>query len=135
MIELLVPKLNANDENLWLVEKIKENNSYCKSGEPICIFETTKSTFEFDAPEDGYVYFIYSSGSRIKCGEIFAYMDNKKIDADSILPEDKANRKLIVTKKAAKLINKESIKAEDIKKSGVIKIKDVEQYLSSKSAK
>ena len=131
MIKIEAPRLNANEDSISLVEILKKNNQFCEENEPICVFETTKSTVDFLAPNSGFVYFLQAQGSEIKCGEVFACIDSKKIDKAILKDYARNSDKVIATKKAEKLMVENFIDPQNIKTTGVIRLKEVEDYIKS----
>ncbi len=56
-IEVLVPQMNPNDEHAVLVCWHIDVGKPIRRGDPLATLETTKSTFDVEAPRDGYVFY------------------------------------------------------------------------------
>ena len=81
MKKIKVPSITANEDVVKLSEiLIKEKNRYIKKNEVICVLESSKTSFEFLCPEDGYVNYLFNEGDEVKIGEIFLLISEKKFD-------------------------------------------------------
>jgi len=83
-LAVLVPLINPNEPESLLVElPIREGEKVSK-GQVLACFETTKSTFELTAEQDGFVRGLrFKAGDTIKAGERLCYLT---ISADQIMP-------------------------------------------------
>ena len=84
---------------------------------------------EFNTPVAGFVWFNCKQGDELKVGEVFCHMDSKKIDSKKLININEQESRLVATNKAKDLIELYSIEPNKIKKSGIIKLKDVEKYI------
>ena len=139
-----IPKDNVNDEECKLVELSFDNGDKVKKGDSLAIFETSKATFDLDAPRDGYFFTISKIDDILKIGSPFCLIvDTPQIDDEKLKvlkPLEDYNpsndqSSIVMSKEAASLIEKHSINIEDIGKVGLIKKKDVENFIINKSSK
>ena len=56
-IAVLVPQINPNDEHAVVVRWHVAKGARVRAGQPLVTLETTKTTFDVDAPSDGYAFF------------------------------------------------------------------------------
>lgn len=135
MREIVVPHISANEDSVVVAEICKEENQYCKKGELIAILESTKTSCELEAEEDGYVLFVVSKDESVRMGQVIAYLSERGFDRQFIEQkkkerlEEQRDSLLNITAKAQVLINRHGLNALDIKTSGLIKTSDVESFL------
>src|SRR4051812_7124684 len=55
MTEITVPQLNANEDEVLLSGILVQEGEHVHAGAPLCVVETTKATFEIEAPAAGGV--------------------------------------------------------------------------------
>ncbi len=71
---LNAPMVNVNEDEIELVEWHKKEDQHIKKGELLATFESTKSTYEWVSPSDGYFYPLVDSGVRIQVGQVIGYL-------------------------------------------------------------
>lgn len=79
-----LPKFSANDESGVIVEWVKPVGEYVKKGEVICSIESTKSIFEVEAPNNGYLTIIHEAGSEARVGESIAAITTEAVSREEI---------------------------------------------------
>ena len=134
-----VPQSGANDLMSTLVEWHIANDDYVNPGDTVCTMETSKLVFDVESEYKGYVYLLIEEGAEVETLEPlelvaeslaelndqkeFYLADNKKDDK----PKNKnATRKAILRAKEA------GVNLNDLDIDGVIKEKDVEEFLKAK---
>ena len=80
MKTITAPKISANEDEIQVVEKFIKENQYCHKNHPICLLESTKSTFEIHSEEDGFVLLIVDVGETVSVGQILGYQNSEKIE-------------------------------------------------------
>ena len=86
-IQIKAPMVNVNEDEIELVEWHKEKDQFVKEGELLATFESTKSTYEFSAPNTGYFTPLVESGNTVQVGQLIGYFsDEKGVPMDS--PEE-----------------------------------------------
>ena len=133
MKKIKVPSITANEDVVKLSEiLIKEKDRYIKKNEVICVLESSKTSFEFLCPEDGYVNYLFNEGDEVKIGEIFLLISEKKFEKKD-LEEFSINKSITedrkISRKARILIDENKINIDDIKKNGIISSSDVMAYI------
>ena len=107
--------INANDDDAVLTKWLINDLTFVKVGQPIAIFETTKSAFEMESLFEGYCKHLASEGDTLKNdSEVAAILDNVN---DEVLISDKkipasAERKW--TKKAELVAKKMGLDISEI---------------------
>ncbi|HLX67532.1 MAG TPA: biotin/lipoyl-containing protein, partial [Puia sp.] len=56
--EILVPLLAVNDTTLTVVEIPLAAGSPVRKGDLVMVFETSKTTYDVEAPADGYIQYL-----------------------------------------------------------------------------
>jgi sugar O-acyltransferase (sialic acid O-acetyltransferase NeuD family) len=72
--QLHAPMVNVNEDEIELVEWHKKEDQLIKKGELLATFESTKSTYEWASPADGFFYPIVGGGARIQVGQVIGYL-------------------------------------------------------------
>jgi sugar O-acyltransferase (sialic acid O-acetyltransferase NeuD family) len=77
--ELHIPLLNANERDAQLVDLNVQNGQAVKAGDVLYTLETTKSTAEVTAEEDGFIAGIQvGEGTQVSAGDLFGYLADSK---------------------------------------------------------
>ncbi len=137
MNEIIVPAITANEDTIKLSKVLIKKNEFCKKNKIICQFESSKTSFDFESKSEGYIFIFASVGDDVKIGDVIGLRSSKKISSKVIKSYlknyDKKTESLKVTKKAEKVLKDLKIKPQEIKKSGVIRLEDVESYKNKKN--
>lgn len=86
-IPVVLPAINANDEEAELVKWLCENKAMVKAGDPVVVVETTKTTVEVTAPADGYCIWVAAGGTTVKVGStlaVIAHSPDAQVDSASL---------------------------------------------------
>lgn len=118
--EINVPKLNASDENIKVIDVNVNSGSEIKIGDILFTYETSKASFEFISENNGFIYHRLTAESFHDVGAIVAYVNDKKIpinDEDSLFSstEELSNVEKVLTKKAQKLVRENNIDVDSFK--------------------
>ena len=128
-IQLLAPKLNANDDDLKVVKVHCEYGQKVHSGTLIADLETTKSVFEFTSSHTGFVYLSVKEGDVVNVGSLLGVIREKQ--SSGRVPDFQLNlTSKNATKPALELMRKHNIKAEDIPATKRIREMDVRNFLA-----
>jgi pyruvate/2-oxoglutarate dehydrogenase complex dihydrolipoamide acyltransferase (E2) component len=73
-IAVRVPQINPNDEHAVVVCWHVEKGARVRAGQALVTLETTKTTFDVDAPSDGYAFFEYEPNAEIAVGAPVAWI-------------------------------------------------------------
>ena len=142
MIVVRAPQLNVNDEEVMLVEWLKENGQEVKKGEVVGVIETSKATAEIEAEGNGYFRPIAKPGDKVRVGAILCVLtDTPDEPLDQLLQEEvsamdqEKQRESFSrrwTKKAELLAREYGINIEEIPAVGVIREADVEKWVKER---
>lgn len=69
-----VPQINPNDEHAIVVRWHVERGAAVRAGQTLVTLETTKTTFDVDAPRDGYAFFEHEPNTEIAVGAPVAWI-------------------------------------------------------------
>ena len=73
-IAVRVPQINPNDEHAIVVRWHVEKGARVRAGQPLVTLETTKTTFDVDAPSDGYAFFDHEANDELAVGAPVAWI-------------------------------------------------------------
>ena len=138
VVEVFVPRLNANDEFVQVTALLVKNGQEVAAGDVIAEVETAKATTEIEAPESGVIRLVVELQAKVEIATPIAYLgpDQKIVDEYVSSLEKAASKKNVgasksATPKAQRLIEKHSIDIAAIDATGTIKVSDVEAFLAS----
>ena len=103
--EITAPQLGVNDESAILVEWLHNDKEKVSKEDAVCILESTKATFEVNAPDSGYLAIIINEEETVEVHQVIGIIifDEKIVD-DVIANyrEEQGNEKtkISITKKA-----------------------------------
>jgi acetyltransferase EpsM len=94
---IIIPLINPNELEARLVALHVAPGQQVKSGDKLCVLETTKSTVEMSAEINGYlVGLAFEVGQTVQAGEILGYLadspDWKPLARPMTLPEERLSR-------------------------------------------
>ncbi|MFM7582414.1 MAG: lipoyl domain-containing protein, partial [Caldilinea sp.] len=72
-----LPQSGPNDVTALLLEWSKEAGHWVNRGEVIAMAETTKSVFDIEAPQAGYLYPLLESGQEVAVGRAIAAISSE----------------------------------------------------------
>ena len=71
-IYITAPMINANEEEMTLVEWFRQAGDNVRQGETLCMLETTKSTQELQTESGGYFFPLVEAGQTVLVGQAIA---------------------------------------------------------------
>ena len=78
MKKIVAPLVSANEDIARIVEILIKNNQHCKKGQIVFVLETSKSSLEVEAEEEGYICSVCKVGDEIKAGDVLALISDNK---------------------------------------------------------
>ena len=138
---VVAPQLGVNDESATLIEWCNKSNEKVNKDDLMCIFESTKATFEVRAPNSGYLAILVSEGETIEVNRDIAIIVFDEALIDEILESYKKEKKykepkLSITKKAKRLAEKNNIRLDQLSNlDRMIRTQDVEELINEKKGK
>jgi pyruvate/2-oxoglutarate dehydrogenase complex dihydrolipoamide acyltransferase (E2) component len=73
-IAVRVPQINPNDEHAVIVRWHVAKGARVRAGQSLVTLETTKTTFDVDAPSDGYAFFEHEPNTELAVGAAVAWI-------------------------------------------------------------
>ncbi len=136
MKKIFAPLVSANEDIARIVEILIKNNQHCKKDQIVFVLETSKTSLEVVAEEEGFIWSACKVGDEIRAGDVLAIISDNKIqkkDLEQFLGKNTeynvSDNKITITKKAQSIINSNKINYKEIKTRGIIKEEDVITFL------
>lgn len=109
-MKIKVPFLTSNEDEVLVVDVLVSNKQYIKKNQKLFILETTKTSFEVDSQNDGFLYFNFNLKDYLKCGELmYEVFETMKQLEENIISEKKVSSNRVITDDAKKIIEEEKI--------------------------
>ena len=138
--KIKTPQLGTNDNNATLIDWLVPDEGKVNVNDIICSLETTKSTFDVEAKNKGYILHLVEVGSEVAVNDLLAIIGSSieiiKEEKNKLLSNPKSNlshndfdNKLYkATEKATKLAKELHVDLKLIQTDGIIKEKDIIDY-------
>ena len=128
---LRVPLLNANEDEVAVVDVRVQEGSEVRSGDLLCILESTKATLDVEAPSSGYVRNLsVEKGQRARVNSLLCVLtaspDEPVAISERALNDERPFR---ITRKAQELAERHGLDVSSLGLAGIIKESDVERLL------
>jgi sugar O-acyltransferase (sialic acid O-acetyltransferase NeuD family) len=128
---LRVPLLNANEDEVDVVDVRVQEGSNVRTGDVLFLVESTKATLDVEAPSSGYVRNLrVEKGQRAKVNSLLCVLtsspDEPVVVSDVALNEERPFR---ITRKAQELAERHHLDVSSLGLTGIIKESDVERLL------
>jgi sugar O-acyltransferase (sialic acid O-acetyltransferase NeuD family) len=130
MKKFKAPFITPNEDRFEIKKIFIKNGDYVKKKQLVFLVETIKTALEIESEENGYIYFNFSIGDSIICGEYFYEISNERILKKRIIE----NEERVITEEANKIIAEQKINIKDIKDKIVDK-ESVLKYLKVSKVK
>jgi len=137
MIEVKVPSLGVNDKSATIVEIVVGEGDLVEAGCVVAVLETTKSTFDIEAPETGYATFLFNEEDEVKTGQPICLIVSQRTELE--IAREKHLKgcgkteevPIRITRKAEIKAKECGVDLQELTKSatGIIREKDVEEFL------
>lgn len=136
--DLIIPTINVNDTKVTISDIRKENLEYIEEGEVLYCVETSKATEEYKVDFSGYVVLYINDMDDVEVGKsagrIFKNFEDAKAKNEEIIAQKaKAIKEgtINASKKALKYAEEKGVDISLIKKNGIIKTQDIDEYLKN----
>ena len=137
---VLVPQINPNDENAVVVRWHVQSGERVTAGQPLVTLETTKATFDVDAPQDGFAFYVQKPNTLVTVGAPVAWIAQNESPPPTLAsvahqagaPRDTALASRF-TRKAWKVMKEHGLTAEDFAGDRRVDIASVEQVLAARA--
>jgi pyruvate/2-oxoglutarate dehydrogenase complex dihydrolipoamide acyltransferase (E2) component len=135
-----VPQINPNDEHAIVVRWHVEKGSRVKAGQTLVTLETTKTTFDVDAPRDGYAFFEHEPHAEVAVGAPVAWIADTNgpgqipVQGPRLVDGTSAEPAARFTRKALKLMKERGLTAADFPGDARVDADTVERVGARQSA-
>jgi pyruvate/2-oxoglutarate dehydrogenase complex dihydrolipoamide acyltransferase (E2) component len=140
-IAVLVPRMNTNDDQAVLVSWLVTSGSRVTADQPVAVLETTKSTFEVNAPADGYLFFELGTKIMVDVGAMIAWVSDvatapaapaavRPVSGSAITSSIETEERF--SRKALRLMKERGLTAEQFPAGDRIELADVERFLANR---
>jgi pyruvate/2-oxoglutarate dehydrogenase complex dihydrolipoamide acyltransferase (E2) component len=130
--DLIIPQLNVND-NKVTIEKLRYKNlDYVEEGDILYTVSTSKSVEDYEVDFSGYIVFYVKDGDDVEIGKSAGIIYKVREKAEQKLKEISLNQTQAVanvSKKALEYARQINFDLSLIKKEGIIKTQDIDDYL------
>lgn len=135
---MVIPTMDVNDTGVTITEIQKKNLEYIEEGEILYCVEASKATEDYRVEMSGYVVLYVDSFDEVKVGESAGMIFEDRQEAVSKLAEVEAAREnarkiasVNASKKAIAYAGQIGFDITLIKKDGMIKTEDIDNYIKS----
>ena len=137
-VPVRVPQINPNDEHAVVVRWHVAKGSRVRAGQTLVTLETTKTTFDVDAPADGYAFFEHEANTELAVGAPVAWIADsagplripEAAPAPAAAPSGPAAERF--TRKARKLMKERGLSEADFPGSDRVDADAVERIAASR---
>lgn len=136
--DLIIPTINVNDTKVTISDIRKENLEYIEEGEVLYSVETSKATEEYMCDFAGYVVLFVEDMDEVEVGKsagmIFKSLDDAKAKMAEVEETKQKAKKLAsvnASKKAIAYAEEKGVDITLIKKDGIIKTQDIDEWIAN----
>jgi pyruvate/2-oxoglutarate dehydrogenase complex dihydrolipoamide acyltransferase (E2) component len=131
-----VPQINPNDEHAVVVRWHIAKGARVRAGQPLVTLETTKTTFDVDAPADGYAFFEHEANAELAVGDPVAWIGDTEESLPRSTPASSAAQAAgsadRFTRKARKLMRERGLTEADFPGDSRVDADAVERVTGTK---
>jgi sugar O-acyltransferase (sialic acid O-acetyltransferase NeuD family) len=131
-----VPLLNANEDEVDIVEVCVREGNEVRSGDLLFVVETTKVTFDVEAPCSGYVRKLsVEKGQRVRVDSLLCVLASNPNEAVNVeeVPASNLAQQFRASRKAQELAQRNKLDLSSLGLTGIIKESDVERFLMERA--
>jgi pyruvate/2-oxoglutarate dehydrogenase complex dihydrolipoamide acyltransferase (E2) component len=128
-----MPQMNPNDEEAVIVCWHVDAGAWVASDQALATVETTKATFDVNAPRAGYVFFDHPAKTLVPVGAVIAWISDVQ-EAPGVTPPAAGSDDGVAgtdearfTRKALRLLQEHGLRPSDFPGSGRVEVADVER--------
>lgn len=130
--DLIIPKLNVNDNKVTIENLRYSNLDFVNEGDILYTVSTSKSIEDYECDFSGFIVFFVKDGDDIEIGKSAGMIFKNKSDAEikkSQITTDLKFDTTSVSKKAIEYAKEINFDLSLIKKNGIIKTQDIDDYI------
>ncbi|WP_433056631.1 2-oxo acid dehydrogenase subunit E2 [Dactylosporangium sp. CS-033363] len=126
MTEILVPKLNTNDDTYTLLEWLAPAGSLVEPGDPVASVETSKAVEELPSGGSGYLRQLLPEGASCAAGSVIGRLEGAPSAAAVVAPADISD--IVITEPALRAMAERGIERSAVEALGrkVIRVADLD---------
>jgi pyruvate/2-oxoglutarate dehydrogenase complex dihydrolipoamide acyltransferase (E2) component len=135
-VPVIVPQMNPNDEHAVLVAWQVESGTRISAEQAIVTLETTKATFDVNAPCAGFLHFDVPPKTMVAVGAAIAWVTEDAVaPVLAKQPETSPAESAAVgsgerfTRKALRLIKQHGLNVDDFPGTARVEVEDVERFV------
>ena len=135
---MIIPTINVNDTKVTISDIQKENLEFIEEDEMLYCVETSKATEEYYPHYAGYVVLFIEDMDEVEVGKsagmIFKSLDDAKAKNEEVLAQKEKAKKLAsvnASKKAIAYAEQMGVDITLIKKDGIIKTQDIDEFIKN----
>ena len=135
--DLIIPQVNVNDTKVTISDIQKENLEYIEEDEMLYCVETSKATEDYYPEYSGYVVLFVEDLDEVEVGKsagmIFKNLEDAKAKLAEFEAEKAKAQKLAsvnASKKAIAYAEEKGVDITLIKKDGIIKTQDIDEWIA-----
>jgi pyruvate/2-oxoglutarate dehydrogenase complex dihydrolipoamide acyltransferase (E2) component len=136
--DLVIPTLNVNDNKVTIGSIQKQNLEYIEKGEMLYSVESSKAVEDYEAEMSGFVVLYIEDIDEVEFGKsagmIFEDLEEAKAKNEEIIAAKEKAKKMAsinASKKAIAYAEQLGFDITLIKKNGIIKTEDIDNFISS----
>lgn len=136
--DLIIPQVNVNDTKVTISDIQKEQLEYIEEDEMLYCVETSKATEDYYPEYAGYVVLFVEDLDEVEVGKsagmIFKSLDDAKAKLAEVEETKEKAKKLAsvnASKKAIAYAEEKGVDITLIKKDGIIKTQDIDEWIAS----
>ena len=136
--DLIIPQVNVNDAKVTISDIQKEQLEYIEEDEMLYCVETSKATEDYYPEYSGYVVMFVEDLDEVEVGKsagmIFKNLDDAKAKFTEVEAEKEKAKKLAsvnASKKAIAYAEEKGVDITLIKKDGIIKTQDIDEWIAN----
>lgn len=136
--DLVIPTINVNDTKVTISDIQKAQLDYIEEGEMLYSTETSKATEDYNVDFSGYVVLFVEDMDEVEVGKSAGMIFELKEDAEACLAEfnalkekEKKLASINASKKAIAYAEEKGVDITLIKKDGIIKTQDIDEWIAN----
>jgi len=134
--ELIIPQVNVNDTKVTISDIRKSNLEYIEEDEMLYCVETSKATEDYYPEYAGYVVMFVEEFSEVEVGKSAGMIFKNLEDAQAKLAEVESQKPSPIavvnaSKKAIAYAEEKGVDITLIKKDGIIKTQDIDDWIAN----
>lgn len=136
--DLVIPTINVNDTAVTISDIQKEQLEYIDEDEMLYCVETSKATEDYYPHYPGYVVLFIEDLDEVEVGKSAGMIFKLKEDAETCLAEVEAAKEkakklasINASKKAITYAEEKGVDITLIKKDGIIKTQDIDEWIAN----